>query len=93
MVGVSSYAYVYSPTGTPTEQIGPHGSILYYLYDRQGSTVALADSDGHVVARYAYTPYGSRACGLLQCLRMVDVSMYLRRRRIIRRMVAALFIR
>jgi RHS repeat-associated protein len=63
MVGVGSYSYVYGPTGTPTEQIGPNGSILYYLYNRQGSTIALADSSGHVVARYSYTPYGSLTCG------------------------------
>ena len=63
MVGVGSYSYVYGPTGTPTEQIGPHGSTLYYLYNRQGSTIALTDSSGHVVARYAYTPYGSLTCG------------------------------
>ena len=62
-LGVGSYYYVYGPGGLPLEQIGPKGSVLYYLANRQGSTVALADEQGHVVARYAYGPYGSLACG------------------------------
>ena len=62
-VGVGSYYYVYGPTGLPLEQIGSNRSVLYYLANRQGSTVALADTRGQVVARYAYSPYGSLLCG------------------------------
>ena len=51
------------PLDMPLEQIGPNRSVLYYLANRQGSTVALADTRGQVVARYAYSPYGSLLCG------------------------------
>ncbi|EQD59274.1 hypothetical protein B1B_08271, partial [mine drainage metagenome] len=62
-IGVGAYAYIYGPSGLPTEQLGPNGSILYYLQNRQGSTIALTDTKGHVVARYSYGPYGSLICG------------------------------
>ena len=62
MIGVNGYAYIYAG-GLPTEQIGPNGSVLYYLQDRQGSTVALTDQQGNVVARYSYSPYGTLTCG------------------------------
>ena len=62
MIGVNGYAYIYTG-GLPTEQIGPNGSVLYYLEDRQGSTVALTDQQGNVVARYSYSPYGTLTCG------------------------------
>ena len=62
-IEVGSYYYVYGLQGTPIEQIGPNGSTLSYLANRQGSTVALVDSAGHVVARYAYSAYGSLICG------------------------------
>ena len=61
-VQVNGYSYIYAG-GLPTEQIGPNGSVLYYLEDRQGSTVALTDSSGQVVVRYSYSPYGSLICG------------------------------
>ncbi|EQD69065.1 hypothetical protein B1B_05483, partial [mine drainage metagenome] len=56
-------AYIYGPGGMPVEQLGPNGSVLYYLLDRQGSTIALTDESGHVLARYAYSAYGSLTCG------------------------------
>ncbi len=62
MIGVNGYAYIYAG-GLPTEQIGPNGSVLYYLQDRQGSTVALTDSSGQLVASYSYSPYGTLTCG------------------------------
>ena len=62
-IEVGSYYYVYGPQGTPIEQIGPNGSTLSYLANREGSTVALTDSTGKVVARYAYSAYGSLICG------------------------------
>ena len=62
MIGVNGYAYIYAG-GLPTEQIGPNGSVLYYLQDRQGSTIALTDQQGNVVARYSYSPYGTLTCG------------------------------
>ena len=61
-IGVNGYSYVYAG-GLPVEQIAPDGTILYYIENRQGSTVALTDSTGKVVARYAYSAYGSLICG------------------------------
>ena len=62
MIGVNGYYYIYV-AGLPIEQIAPDGTILYYLHNRQGSTVALTDQQGNVVARYSYSPYGSLICG------------------------------
>ena len=62
-VQVGAYYYVYGPGGAPIEQIGPNASTLSYLANRQGSTVALVDTKGQVVARYAYSAYGSLTCG------------------------------
>ncbi len=51
------------PLGMPVKQICPNGSILSYLANREGSTVALTDSTGKVVACYAYSAHGSIICG------------------------------
>ena len=45
------------------EHIAPNGSVLSYLANREGSTVALTDSTGKVVAHYAYSAHGSIICG------------------------------
>jgi len=62
-IEVGAYYYVYGPSGTPIEQIGPSSGVLFYLANRQGSTIALSDAKGQVVARYAYSAYGSLICG------------------------------
>ena len=51
-------AYLYGPSGVPIEQISTTASQWYYS-DRLGSTRALTDSSGAVVASYAFTPWGA----------------------------------
>ncbi len=50
--------YIYGPGGTPIEQVGGNGT-LYYLTDQLGSTRALVDSLGAVLATYTYDAYGT----------------------------------
>jgi len=38
--------------------VDAQGAVYYYLQDRMANVVALADSTGAVVERYAYEPYG-----------------------------------
>jgi RHS repeat-associated protein len=40
-------------------RVDPAGQVHDYYYDGLGSTVALADSAGRVVNRYAYDPFGA----------------------------------
>ena len=61
-IAVNGYSYVYAG-GLPVEHIAPNGSVLSYLANREGSTVALTDSTGKVVAHYAYSAHGSIICG------------------------------
>jgi RHS repeat-associated protein len=51
-------SYVYGPDGLPIEQITATGT-LYYHEDQLGSTRALTNSTGSVVATYSYDPYGN----------------------------------
>lgn len=39
-------------------QVFTNGTIHYYHPDAQGSTLAMTDSSGNIVAQYAYSPYG-----------------------------------
>ncbi|MGF1529718.1 MAG: RHS repeat domain-containing protein, partial [Candidatus Competibacterales bacterium] len=55
--------YVYGLGLLGESQVAPSGnelpdSYLSYHYDLRGSTLALSDETGQVVARYAYGPYG-----------------------------------
>ena len=51
-------AYIYGPDGLPLEQVTASGT-LYYHHDQLGSTRALTNSSGTVVASYTYDPYGN----------------------------------
>ena len=51
--------YVTDPSGLPLEQVQPNGTVLYYLHDQLGSTRALTDSNGLLVATYSYDAYGN----------------------------------
>jgi len=51
-------AYIYGPDGLPIEQVSASGT-LYYHHDQLGSTRALTNSSGAVVASYTYDPYGN----------------------------------
>ncbi len=52
-------AFVYGPGGLPIEQIASNGTPLYFLQDALGSTRALANAAGSVVATFAYDAYGN----------------------------------
>jgi RHS repeat-associated protein len=52
-------SYVTGPAGLPLEQVSSSGTVRYYHQDQLGSTRALTDAGGHVVATYAYDPYGN----------------------------------
>ena len=39
-------------------KVTPSGSAYYYHYNNLGSTVAMTDSSGNIVNKYAYDPYG-----------------------------------
>ena len=47
-----------APGGLPLEQISGSGTVTYYHHDQLGSTRALTDQSGAVVATYTYDPYG-----------------------------------
>jgi len=52
-------SYVYGPAGLPLEQISGSKNVTYYFHaDQVGSTRALSDASGNLVATYAYDPYG-----------------------------------
>ncbi len=54
-----STSYVTGRGGLPLEQISSSGTVLYYHQDQLGSTRALTDSGGIVVATYTYDAYGN----------------------------------
>jgi len=51
--------YVTGANGLPLEQIAADGTVRYYHQDAVGSTRALTNASGQVVAVYAYDPYGN----------------------------------
>ena len=51
--------YIYGPGGLPLARIDSTGETLYYHQDQLGSTRALTDSTGAVVATYTYDPFGN----------------------------------
>jgi RHS repeat-associated protein len=52
-------AFVSGPGGAPLEQVNPDGSVWYLQPDQLGSTRALIDNTGAVVATYDYDAYGN----------------------------------
>jgi RHS repeat-associated protein len=50
--------YIYGPDGLPLAQITAAGAVSYYHHDQLGSTRAVTNSAGTVVATYTYDPYG-----------------------------------
>lgn len=56
-------SYIYGPTGSVIEQIpltsGTTGSQTYYVTDQLGSTRALLNSSGTVIATYSFNPLGT----------------------------------
>jgi RHS repeat-associated protein len=58
VVKAATTAYVYGPGGLPLEQVAADGTTQWFFHDQLGSTRALTDSTGAVVATRAYDPYG-----------------------------------
>ena len=58
MVGDGTKSYIYSPNGTPLEQVTGSAPV-YYHHDQQGTTRALTDTAGSVVSSYSVDPYGN----------------------------------
>jgi RHS repeat-associated protein len=50
--------YIYGPGGIPIEQVTGN-TVVYYHQDQQGTTRALTDQSGNVIATYSYDPYGN----------------------------------
>lgn len=53
-----TYRYVYGPDGLPLERIDASNNVVYYHHDQLGSTRAITNAAGAVVAGYTYDPYG-----------------------------------
>ncbi|MGH3656208.1 MAG: RHS repeat-associated core domain-containing protein, partial [Micromonosporaceae bacterium] len=53
--------YIYGPGNLPLAEVSPSGRILYHHHDQLGSTRALTDAVGSVVATATYDAYGSLA--------------------------------
>jgi RHS repeat-associated protein len=53
----SPFAYYVYGLGL-AQRISPDGAVATYLFNAQGSTVALTDSGGHVTDSYAYESFG-----------------------------------
>ncbi|MCA1831305.1 MAG: RHS repeat-associated core domain-containing protein [Actinomycetota bacterium] len=51
--------YVYGPGGLPLERIDSTGAVTFYHHDQLGSTRALTNSTGTVVATDSYDAYGN----------------------------------
>ena len=52
-------SYVTGPNGLPLEQISSNGAVLYYHQDQLGSTRAITNASGAVVATYTYDAFGN----------------------------------
>jgi RHS repeat-associated protein len=50
--------YIYGPDSQPAEQIS-NAAAAYYIHDQLGSTRALTDDTGALVATYSYGPFGA----------------------------------
>ncbi len=60
---VDYHYFIYSPYGLVSQRTSKANQALqeyYFHYDYRGSVVAISDKNGDVVARYGYTPFGTR---------------------------------
>lgn len=53
------YAFIRDNRGGLVSASPSAGSYDFYLFDGEGSVVALTDAQGNVANRYAYDPYGN----------------------------------
>jgi RHS repeat-associated protein len=58
--GEGATSYITGAGGLPLAQVSPSGTVQYFHADQLGSTRALTDASGAVVATFAYDPYGNR---------------------------------
>ncbi len=58
LISDGSTDYIYGAGDLPIEQISSTGTVYYYEHDGLGSTRALTNSAGAVVATFTYSPYG-----------------------------------
>ena len=54
-----TYAFVYGPSGEPVEQINTSATAYYFVSDLLGSTRALTNGSGTVVATFNYAALGN----------------------------------
>jgi len=59
MLTEGTTSYVYGPGGLPLSQITATGAVSYYHQDNLGSTRALTNPSGVMVASYTYDAYGT----------------------------------
>jgi RHS repeat-associated protein len=52
-------SYIYGPYGLPIESVDGSGVPTFFHHDVQGSTRALSNASGALVATYTYDPYGN----------------------------------
>jgi len=60
---VDYHHFIYSPYGLVSQRSSKANQAAqeyYFHYDYRGSVVAISDRNGDVVARYGYTPFGTR---------------------------------
>jgi RHS repeat-associated protein len=60
---IDQHFFIYSPYGLVSQRshkANQTAQEYYFHYDYRGSVVAISDSNGDVVARYGYTPFGTR---------------------------------
>ncbi len=60
---IDQHFFIYSPYGLVSQRSNKANQTAqeyYFHYDYRGSVVAISDSSGDVVARYGYTPFGTR---------------------------------
>ncbi len=60
LIADGASAYITGPDGRPIEQILGDGTVRYFHQDAHGSTRALTNQAGSVVASYTYDAYGNR---------------------------------
>jgi RHS repeat-associated protein len=59
LLSENSTSYIYGPYGLPIERIDGGGVATFFHHDVQGSTRALTNTSGSLVATYTYDPYGN----------------------------------
>jgi RHS repeat-associated protein len=59
LLSEDTMSYIYGPYGLPVERIDGSGVVTLFHHDGQGSTRALTNTGGSLVATYSYDPFGN----------------------------------